>query len=214
MDRPGSRIHAQIAAMAVHPADEVPGPTSAWSRRRCVVGTSVDEQKRVRIAGTPSPNWPATSSSGFPSNHFGALQFDDLSMFDWVVIGSPDGHTPARWLYPSLGTGLRLGRRHLPKGRKAGCKVHFKPNLINGKSPDWVGMRFPDEYQRAARWDFRGSDWTQFPPQHQGDGTGGGKQVASNLLLRSGIAHAGAHGTDGYIPTTACSSSMPQARGQ
>jgi hypothetical protein len=32
------------------------------------------------------------------------------------------------------------------KARDGGCKVHFKPNLIDGKSRDWVGMRFPDEY--------------------------------------------------------------------
>ena len=48
-----------------------------------------------------SPNCPATSSSGFPSNHFGeTLHFDDLSMFDWLSSAprrprQPDGFIPA-----------------------------------------------------------------------------------------------------------------------
>ena len=82
------------------------------------VGTSVDEQKRVRIAENAFrelPNnvikWLSLEPLREP------LQFDDLSMFDWVVD-----------IYQ--------------KAREAGCKVHFKPNIKNGKP----GMRFPDEY--------------------------------------------------------------------
>ena len=70
------------------------------------------------------------------------LQFDDLSMFDWVVIGAqtattqPDGFLPA--FAPEFDWVVDIYR----KAREAGCKVHFKPNIMDGKP----GMRFPDEY--------------------------------------------------------------------
>jgi protein gp37 len=114
-------------------------PDGAW------VGTSVDEQKRVRIAQDAFSKLPQDKKiikwlSLEPLRE--PLQFDDLSMFDWVVIGAqtatrqPDGFLPA--FAPEFDWVVDIYQ----KARKAGCKVHFKPNIINAQP----GMRFPDEY--------------------------------------------------------------------
>jgi protein gp37 len=112
-------------------------PSRAW------VGTSVDEQKRVRIAENAfrdisgaAVKWLSLEPLREP------LEFTDLSMFDWVVIGAqtetrqPDGPVPAfappyEWVH-----------RLYSQAREAGCRVHLKPNLTNGRP----GMQLPDEY--------------------------------------------------------------------
>lgn len=99
-------------------------PPGAW------VGTSVDEQKRVRIAERAflevdaKVKWLSLEPLREP------LEFTDLSMFDWVVIGAqtetrqPDGVTvpafdpPPEWVV-----------RITQQAKEAGCKVHWKPNL-------------------------------------------------------------------------------------
>jgi len=99
-------------------------PPAAW------VGTSVDEQKRVRIAENAfrevndvAVKWLSLEPLHEP------LEFTDLSMFDWVVIGAqtetrqPDGvvpafNPPAEWVV-----------RITAQAKEAGCKVHWKPNL-------------------------------------------------------------------------------------
>lgn len=111
-------------------------PPSAW------IGTSVDEQKRVRIAerafakiSNVKVKWLSLEPLLEP------LEFSDLSMFDWVVIGAqtstrqPDGFVPAfapdfEWVADIVRT-----------ARGSGCKVHLKPNLATNP-----GMRLPDEY--------------------------------------------------------------------
>lgn len=111
-------------------------PASAW------VGTSVDEQKRVRIAERAfrqiegvKVKWLSLEPLTEP------LEFEDLSMFDWVVIGAqtetyqPDG--PVAAFAPPFEWVARL----VAQAREAGCKVHLKPNLVNGKP----GMALPDE---------------------------------------------------------------------
>jgi protein gp37/transposase-like protein len=103
-------------------------PKSGW------VGTSVDEQKRVRIAEDAfrqidgvKVKWLSLEPLKEP------LEFTDLSMFDWVVIGAqtetrqPDGTVPAfmppwEWIC-----------RITAQAKEAGCKVHWKPNLFNGR---------------------------------------------------------------------------------
>jgi protein gp37/ParB-like chromosome segregation protein Spo0J len=111
-------------------------PTGAW------VGTSVDEQKRVRIAEDAfrkidgvTVKWLSLEPLLEP------LQFDDLSMFDWVVIGAqtetrqPDGTVPA--FSPPAEWVVKITAQAL----EAGCKVHWKPNLrIN------PGMRWLNQY--------------------------------------------------------------------
>lgn len=112
-------------------------PPGAW------IGTSVDEQKRVRIAEDAfrqidggMVKWLSLEPLREP------LEFTDLSMFDWVVIGGqtetlqPTGRVEARqpefdWVH-----------RIYAQAREAGCRVHMKPNLVNGKP----GMQLPDEY--------------------------------------------------------------------
>jgi len=99
-------------------------PPNAW------VGTSVDEQKRVRLAENAfrqidgvKVKWLSLEPLLEP------LEFEDLSMFDWVVIGAqtetrqPDGtvpefNPPAEWVI-----------RITAQAKEAGCRVHWKPNL-------------------------------------------------------------------------------------
>lgn len=116
-------------------------PDGAW------VGTSVDEQKRVRIAQdsfAKLPNniikWLSLEPLREP------LQFDDLSMFDWVVIGAQTASTQPDGFHPAFAPEFDWVVNIYRKARDGGCKVHFKPNLIDGKCRDWVGMKFPNEY--------------------------------------------------------------------
>ncbi len=118
-------------------------PDGAW------VGTSVDEQKRVRIAQDAFAKLPQDKKiikwlSLEPLRE--PLQFDDLSMFDWVVIGAQTASTQPDGFHPALAPEFDWVVDIYQKAREGGCQVHFKPNLIDGKSRDWVGMRFPDEY--------------------------------------------------------------------
>jgi protein gp37 len=111
-------------------------PPGAW------LGTSVDEQKRVRIAQEAfakvegvKVKWLSLEPLREP------LKFDDLSMFDWVVIGAqtetrqPDGTVPA--FAPPAEWVVRITQQ----AKDAGCKVHWKPNLRTNP-----GMRWLDEY--------------------------------------------------------------------
>ncbi|WP_262402746.1 phage Gp37/Gp68 family protein [Actinomadura sp. CNU-125] len=115
-------------------------PPGAW------IGTSVDEQKRVRIAEDAfrkidggAVKWLSLEPLKEP------LEFTDLSVFDWVVIGAqtetrqPDGAVPA------FAPPFEWVARIVAQAREAGCKVHLKPNLVNGRP----GMTLPDEYPTA-----------------------------------------------------------------
>ena len=99
-------------------------PPNAW------VGTSVDEQKRVRLAENAfrqidGVKWKWLSLEPLLE----PLIFDDLSMFDWVVIGAqtlthqPDGVVPAFDPLPEWVI------RITAQAKEAGCRVHWKPNL-------------------------------------------------------------------------------------
>jgi protein gp37 len=102
-------------------------PPTAW------VGTSVDEQKRVRIAEDAfrqvngvKVKWLSLEPLREP------LEFTDLSMFDWVVIGAqtetrqPDGTVSA--FMPPWEWVCRI----TAQAKEAGCRVHWKRNLFNG----------------------------------------------------------------------------------
>lgn len=120
-------------------------PTGAW------VGTSVDEQKRVRIAQDAFAKLPDNCIKWLSLEPLlEPLQFDDLSMFDWVVIGAQTGTDQPDGRHDPLPPNFTWVSDIYQKAREGGCKVHFKPNIIgniiDGKSRDWVGMRFPDEY--------------------------------------------------------------------
>jgi protein gp37/lambda repressor-like predicted transcriptional regulator len=107
------------------------------------VGTSVDEQKRVRIAQDAFAKLPDNVIKWLSLEPLREpLQFDDLSMFDWVVIGAQTATTQPSGFLPAFAPEFDWVVDIYQKAREAGCKVHFKPNIMDGKP----GMRFPDEY--------------------------------------------------------------------
>lgn len=120
--------------------DRYPGlemPPGAW------VGTSVDEQKRVRIAERAfreidgaAVKWLSLEPLREP------LEFTDLSMFDWVVIGAQTETQQPGGPVPAIKPHYDWVQRITEQAREAGCRVHHKPNLTNGKP----GMQMLNEY--------------------------------------------------------------------
>jgi protein gp37 len=115
-------------------------PPGAW------IGTSVDEQKRVRIAENAfreisggQVKWLSLEPLKEP------LEFTDLSMFDWVVIGAQTETRQPSGVVPAFAPPFEWVARVVAQAREAGCRVHLKPNLLS--SP---GMQMPDEYPLAA----------------------------------------------------------------
>ncbi|MEU1309451.1 DUF5131 family protein [Streptomyces cinnamoneus] len=112
-------------------------PPGAW------VGTSVDEQKRVRIAEDAfrdieggQVKWLSLEPLKEP------LEFTDLSVFDWVVIGAQTETRQPTGTVPAFAPPFDWVARIVVQAREAGCRVHLKPNLFNGRP----GMQVPDEY--------------------------------------------------------------------
>ncbi len=111
-------------------------PAGAW------VGTSVDEQKRVRIAQDAMAKldgvtrWLSLEPLREP------LEFDDLSMFDWVVIGAQTETRQPTGTVRAVAPDFEVVAQLVAQARAAGCRVHLKPNLVNGRP----GMALPDEY--------------------------------------------------------------------
>lgn len=115
-------------------------PPTAW------VGTSVDEQKRVRIAEEAFRKITNVAVKWLSLEPLlDDLEFTDLSMFDWVVIGSqtatqqPDGRMPA--FAPPFEWVSKL----VVQAREAGCKVWLKPNLLGDVHDQSPGMLLPQE---------------------------------------------------------------------
>jgi protein gp37 len=117
-------------------------PATAWA------GTSVDEQNRVRIAERAMrqvTNVKVKWLSLEPLRE--RLEFTDLSMFDWLVIGAqtrtnqPGGSVPA--FAPPLEWVLRL----TDQAHEAGVRVHWKPNLRAVDGIDQVAWvdEYPDQ---------------------------------------------------------------------
>ena len=116
-------------------------PPGAW------IGTSVDEQKRVRIAEDAfrkidggAVKWLSLEPLKEP------LEFTDLSVFDWVVIGAQTETRQPNGTVPAFAPPFEWVARLVAQAREAGCKVHLKPNLVNGRP----GMTLPDEYPGTA----------------------------------------------------------------
>jgi protein gp37 len=115
-------------------------PKTAW------LGTSVDEQKRVRLAEEAFREIEGVRVKWLSLEPLLApLKFTDLSMFDWIVIGSqsatnqPDGRVaefapPFEWV-----------ARLVDQAREAGCRVYLKPNLLGAVGPQSAGMDLPQE---------------------------------------------------------------------
>jgi len=115
-------------------------PPGAW------VGTSVDEQKRVRIAERAfreidgAVKWLSLEPLREP------LEFTDLSMFDWVVIGAQTETRQPGKVMPAFAPPFEWVARIVAQAREAGCRVHLKPNLLGAVNPQLPGMQMPDEY--------------------------------------------------------------------
>ncbi|MGW7688898.1 DUF5131 family protein [Streptomyces asiaticus] len=116
-------------------------PPGAW------IGTSVDEQKRVRIAENAfreidggKVKWLSLEPLKEP------LEFTDLSMFDWVVIGAQTETRQPTGTVPAFAPLFEWVARIVAQAREAGCRVHLKPNLLGRTDPGHPGMQMPDEY--------------------------------------------------------------------
>lgn len=117
--------------------NQVELPPNAW------VGTSVDEQKRVPLAEKAfrkiegvKVKWLSLEPLREP------LEFSDLSMFDWVVIGAQTATRQGDTTVPAFAPPFEWVARIYLQAKAAGCKVHFKPNLTHLQP----GMQWPDEY--------------------------------------------------------------------
>ena len=121
-------------------------PSGAW------VGTSVDEQKRVRIAENAfreidgaAVKWLSLEPLREP------LEFTDLSMFDWVVIGAQTETRQPGNVVKAFAPPFEWVSRIVAQAREAGCKIHCKPNLLGRTDPQLPGMQMPNEYPSPPR---------------------------------------------------------------
>jgi protein gp37 len=118
-------------------------PRTAW------LGTSVDEQKRVRdaeraFAAIPRDDVRVRWLSLEPLLE--PLKFTDLSMFDWVVIGSQTQTVQPTGVVPAFAPPFEWVARIVAQGREAGCRVYLKPNLLGRDvDPQSPGMDLPQE---------------------------------------------------------------------
>jgi protein gp37 len=117
-------------------------PPTAW------IGTTVDDQYRVKIAEEAFRKIDGVRLKWLSLEPLLApLKFSDLSMFDWVVIGSqsatdqpkPFGHVPA--FAPPFEWVSRL----TDQAHEAGCKVFHKHNLLGVTDPQHAGMKLVQE---------------------------------------------------------------------
>jgi protein gp37 len=118
-------------------------PKTAW------LGTSVDEQKRVRLAEEAFREIKDVRVKWLSLEPLLAeLKFSDLSMFDWVVIGAqsateqPDG-TVAAFAPP-----IEWVTRLTDQAHEAGCGVYQKENLIGKPDQQSPGMKLIQEEPR------------------------------------------------------------------
>lgn len=94
-------------------------PVNAW------VGTTVDKQARVKFAQEAFRNVsaPVRFLSCEPMNE--RLDFDDMSMFDWMIVGGRSKSTSTKAFQPEWEWVIDLYQQ----ARRFGLKVYFKPNL-------------------------------------------------------------------------------------
>jgi len=119
-------------------------PPGAW------VGTSVDEQKRVRIAEDAFRNLDAKVKWLSLEPLREPLEFTDLSMFDWVVIGAQTETHQPEGTVPAFAPPFEWIARIVAQAREADCKVHMKPNLLGRP-----GMQLLNEYPMTLAEDHR-----------------------------------------------------------
>jgi len=115
-------------------------PPNAW------VGTSVDEQKRVRLAedafrqiSDVKVKWLSLEPLREP------LEFSDFSMFDWVVIGAQTETRQPNGVVEAFAPPFDWVARLYVQAKDAGCKVHIKPNCWRSAP----GLDWPNEYPES-----------------------------------------------------------------
>lgn len=116
-------------------------PPTAW------MGTSVDTQRRVAIAehafreiSGVKVKWLSLEPLLEP------LEFTDLSMFDWVVIGSQTLTVqPGNEVVPAFAPEFDWVARVVAQAREADCAVYLKPNLVGNVNDQAPGMVLPQE---------------------------------------------------------------------
>lgn len=120
-------------------------PPTAW------IGTTVDEQYRVKIAEEAFRKIKGVRLKWLSLEPLLApLEFSDLSMFDFVVIGSqsateqPDGKGGTVWV-PEQAPPFEWVARLTDQARAAGCKVFQKHNLMGRTDPQHAGMKLIQE---------------------------------------------------------------------
>lgn len=130
-----TKFPARYVGLDLHP--------NAW------VGTSVDEQKRVRIAEDAfrkiegvKAKWLSLEPLREP------LEFSDLSMFDWVVIGAQTATRQPSGSVPAFAPPIEWVSRLIVQAKDAGCKVHLKPNLRSNPGMTWLD-EYPGEVSDA-----------------------------------------------------------------
>jgi protein gp37 len=119
-------------------------PATAW------IGTTVDEQYRVKIAEAASRKIKGVRVKWLSCEPLREkLEFSDLSMFDWLVIGSqsatnqPTG--PVKEFAPNIEWVMRL----IAQARECRVPVYCKPNLLGIPNPQSPGMELPQELPRC-----------------------------------------------------------------
>lgn len=119
-------------------------PEGAW------IGTSVIRQNQVRIAERSLPQLDRNRVRTWLSLEplLEPLQFNDLSMFDWIVIGARTATSqPGCGRVPAFAPPAEWVLRITDQALEAGCRVHWKPNLRHnpGVTGD-LGGRWYDQY--------------------------------------------------------------------
>lgn len=98
---------------------EIDWPPNAW------VGTTIDCQKRVGPAEEAFANIKATVKFVSCEPLLEELEFNNLSVFDWIIIGSQSRSSNQAAKQPDPTWVLSL----LNHAQIAGCKTYCKPNL-------------------------------------------------------------------------------------
>ncbi len=117
-------------------------PPLAW------LGTSVDEQKRVRFAEDAFRQIGRDQCAVKflclePMKE--ALHFNDLSMFDLVIIGSQTETRQPDGIVPAIAPPFERVARIWHQAKEAGCAVFLKANLLGTAGPQSPGMILPQE---------------------------------------------------------------------
>jgi protein gp37 len=116
-------------------------PSTAW------IGTSIDQQSRVKYAEDAfrqikgvRHKWLSVEPLREP------LEFSDLSMFDWIVIGSQSATVQPNGPVKEFAPRFEWVARIVAQARECKCKIYLKPNLLGGNpNPQSPGMQLPQE---------------------------------------------------------------------